>query len=101
MACFLSPIRPVCYIIPTTEIYFQSSLSIGFEVVHDQGPSMNGINLKIVCRCCGNNMFKDPDDDDGEGFVSSFGTHEDAMLSPPMACYYHKLVWFHTTWHQY
>ena len=42
---------------------------------------MNGINFKIVCRCCGNNVFKDPYDDDDEGFVSSFDTLEYAILS--------------------
>ena len=37
-------------------------------------------------------MFKDPDgEDDDEGFVSSFVTLEDAMLSLPMACYCHRL----------
>ena len=35
-------------------------------------------------------MLKDHDDDD-KGFLSSFGTHEDAMLSLPMACYHHRL----------
>ena len=35
-------------------------------------------------------MFKDPYDDN-EGFVSSFATLEDAMLSLPMACYYYRL----------
>ena len=38
-------------------------------------------------------MFKGPDDDD-EGLVSFFGTLEDAMLSLPMACYYHRLTSF-------
>ena len=60
------------------------------EVAFDQGPSMNGINFKIVCRCCGKNVFKDLDDD-SEGFLSSFDILEDAMLSLPMACYYHRL----------
>ena len=60
------------------------------EVGFDQVPSINGINFKSVCRCCGKNVFKDPDGDD-EGFVSSFGTLEDTMLSLPMACYYHRL----------
>ena len=64
--------------------------SMMIEVGFDQGPSMNVINFKIVWRCCGKNVFKDPDDDD-EGFVSSFVTLEDAMLSLPMACYYHRL----------
>ena len=36
-------------------------------------------------------MFKDPDDDDDEGFVSSFATFKDEMLSLPMACCYHRL----------
>ena len=35
-------------------------------------------------------MFKDTEDND-EGLVSSFGTLEDAMLSLPMVCYYHRL----------
>ena len=48
---------------------------------------MNDINFKIICGCCRKNAFKDPDDDDDEGFVSSFSTLEDAMLSLPMACY--------------
>ena len=64
---------------------------IRIELGFDQGPSMNGINFKIVCRCCGKNDFKDPNDDDDEGFVSSFGTHEYAMQSLPMACYYQRL----------
>ena len=51
---------------------------------------MNGINFMVVCRCCRKNVFKDPDDDD-EGFVSSVGTLDDAMLSLSMACYYHRL----------
>ena len=58
---------------------------------------MNGINFKIICRCCGKNIFKNPDDD--EGFVSFFGTIDDAMLSLPKACYYHRLksvVFFQT-----
>ena len=45
------------------------------------------INFKIVCRCFGNNLFKEPNDDDLEGLVSSLGTLEDAMLSLPMAYY--------------
>ena len=56
------------------------------EVGIEQGSFLNGINFKIVCRCYGKNVFKDPDDD-SEGFVSFFGTLEDAMLSLPMACY--------------
>ena len=51
---------------------------------------MNGINFKTICRCCGKNVFKDPNDDDN-GFVSSFSTLEDVMLSLPVACYYHRL----------
>ena len=31
--CSLSPMRPVCYITPTMEICFQSSLSNGFEAI--------------------------------------------------------------------
>ena len=57
------------------------------EVGFDQDPSMNGINFKIICRCCGKNVFKYPDDEN-EGFVSSFGNLEDATLSLPMACDY-------------
>ena len=55
---------------------------------------MNGINFKIACRCFEKNVFKDPDDDDDEGFVSSFATLEDATLSLPMACYHHRLKSF-------
>ena len=65
--------------------------SMRIEVGFDQGPSMNGINFKIICRCYGRNLFKDPDDDDDEGFVSSFTTLEDAMLALPMAKYYYRL----------
>ena len=65
--------------------------SMRIEVGFDQGPSMNGINFKIVCRCCGKNIFKDHDEDDDEGYVSSFGTLEDAMQSLSMSCYYHRL----------
>ena len=64
--------------------------SMRIEVGLDQWPSMNGIIFMIVCRCCRKNVFKDPDDDDKE-FVSSFGTLENAMLSQPMACYFHRL----------
>ena len=60
------------------------------EVGFNQGPSINGINFKVICRCCGKNVFKDPDDDD-DGFVSSFGTLKNAMMSLNMACYYHRL----------
>ena len=35
MECSLPPVRPVCYINPITEIYFRSSLSIGFEVMYE------------------------------------------------------------------
>ena len=55
-----------------------------------QCTSKNGISFEIICRCCGKNVFKDFDDDD-EGIVSSFAIFEDAMLSLPMACYYHRL----------
>ena len=55
-------------------------INVGF----DQVPSMKSINFKIVYRCCEKNVIKDPDDDD-EGFVSSFVTLGDAMLSLPMA----------------
>ena len=67
-----------------------SLASMRMEVEFDQGLSVNGINFKILCRCCEKNDFKDPDDDD-EDFISSFATLEDAMLSLPMACYYHRL----------
>ena len=53
---------------------------------------MNGINFKILCRCCGKNVFKDHADNDSEGMESSFGTLEDSMLSLSMACHYHKLI---------
>ena len=66
-------------------------VSIKIEVGFNQGPSTNGINSEIVSRCCEKNVFKDPDDDDDEGFISSFVTLEDAMLSLPMACYCHRL----------
>ena len=59
--------------------------SMKIEVGFNQSPSMNGINVKIACRCYGKNLFKDPDDD-SECFVSSFGTLEHVMLSLPMAC---------------
>ena len=35
-------------------------------------------------------MFKDPDDKN-EGIVSSIATLDDAKLSLPMTCYYHRL----------
>ena len=65
--------------------------SMRIEVVFDQSPPMNGITFKIACNFCGKIVFEDTDDDDKD-FVSSFGTLEDAMLSLPMACYYHRLV---------
>ena len=65
-------------------------ISIRIEVGSNQGPSINCITFKIICRCCEKNVFKDPDND-VKGFVSSFGSLEDAMLSLPMACYYHRL----------
>ena len=60
------------------------------EVAFNQGPSMNGINFKITCRCCGKNVFEDSDDDDDDdddddGFVSSFATLEDA-------CQWHAII---------
>ena len=39
-------------------------VSMRIEVGLDQRPSMNGINLKIVCRCCMKNVLKEPGDDD-------------------------------------
>ena len=36
--------------------------SMKIEVGFDQGHSMNGINFKIIWRCCVKNVFKDPDD---------------------------------------
>ena len=74
---------------PLMEVALLANIRI--QVGFDQGPSMNGIYFKIVCRCCKKNALKDPDDDDGEDFVSSIGTLEDAMLSLPIACYYHRL----------
>ena len=62
------------------------------EVGFDQGPSMNDINIKIGCKCCGKNVFNDSHDEE-EGFVSSFGTLEDEMLSLP----WHVIV---TGWNQ-
>ena len=64
--------------------------SVRIEVGLNQGSSVIEINFKLVCRRCRKNVFKNPDDND-EGFVSSFGTLEDATLSLPKACYYHKL----------
>ena len=74
---------------PFMEVVLLASMKI--EVGLDQGPSMDGINFKIVCRCCEKNVFKDPDDNDDEGFVSSIATLKDTMLPLPMACYYHRL----------
>ena len=65
-------------------------VSMMIEVGLDQGPSINGINFKIICTCCVKNVFKDLDNDD-EGFVSSFITLEDAMLSLSITCYYNRL----------
>ena len=65
--------------------------SMRIEVGFDQGPSMNVINFKIICRCHGKNVFKYPYDDDTKGFVSSFGTLESAMLSLSMTCHCHRL----------
>ena len=67
--------------------------SMRIEVGLNQGPSLKGINFKIVCKCCGKNTFKRPDVDD-KGFVSSFATLEDEMMSLPMACYFHSLKSF-------
>ena len=73
---------------PLMEVAFFASTRI--EVGFDQGPSINGINFKIVCRCCRKNVFKVPDED-SKSIVSTFGTLEDTMLSLPIACYYHWL----------
>ena len=54
------------------------------KVEFDQGTSINGIYFKAACRCCGMTLFKDPDED-SKGFVSFFGTLEDAILSLPMS----------------
>ena len=74
--------------LPFMEVVLLASMRI--EVRFDQWPSMNVINYKIIRRFCGKNVFKDPDHD-SEGFVSSFVTLEDAMLSLTMSCYYHRL----------
>ena len=66
--------------------------SMRTEVGFNKGPSMNGINFKIVCRCCRRNVLKDPDDDDDEDFVLFFHHLEDVMPSLSMACYYHWLI---------
>ena len=63
---------------PLMEVTLLANMRI--EVRFDQGPSMNGINFKIICRWCRKNVFKDPDDDD-DRFVSSFGTLDDVLLS--------------------
>ena len=73
---------------PLMQVILLANMRI--EVAFYQDPSMNGINLKNVCRYCKKNVCKDPDED-YEGFLSSFATLEDAMLSLPMACYYHRL----------
>ena len=73
-----------------TDFYFKAAIKksplkevvlltcMRMEVEFDKSHSINGINFKIICRCCRKNAFKDLDDDD-EGFVSSFGTLEDVM----------------------
>ena len=61
-------------------------IKVGF----DQGGPINGINFKIVCRCCGMNVFKDSDED-SKGLISSFGTLGETLLSLLMACYNHRL----------
>ena len=65
-------------------------VSIRIEVEFNQGPSMNGINFKIVGKCCGKNVFNNPNDNN-EDFVSFFATLENAMLSLLIACHYHRL----------
>ena len=35
MECYLSPMSPVCYLLPTTKIHFWASLSICFEVIYE------------------------------------------------------------------
>ena len=76
-------------IVPSMKIVFLASMRI--EVGFNQGQSMNGINIKMDYKCCGKNVFRDPAENDSEGLVSSFGILEDAMLSLPMAFYYHRL----------
>ena len=73
---------------PLMEVALLASKMIDVGFV--QGPSINGINFKIFCRCCGKNVLKDPDDD-SERFLSAIDTLEDAMLSLPKACYFHWL----------
>ena len=53
--------------------------NIRVEIRFVKGPSMNGINFKIVCRFYGKNVLKDPDDH-SEGLVSYLSALEDAML---------------------
>ena len=43
MECSLSPMRPVCYIIPTTENNFQTSLYFCFEVIHENPCKLQSI----------------------------------------------------------
>ena len=74
--------------LPLMEVALLASMRI--EVEFHQGLSTNSINFEIIHRCCEKNLFKDPDDDD-KGFVSSFCTLEDAMLSLLMAFYYYRL----------
>ena len=47
---------------PLMEVVLLASMRI--EVGFDQGPTIKGINFKIICRYCQKNVFKDPDDDD-------------------------------------
>ena len=63
------------------DVVLLSSMSI--EVGFDQCLSKNGINFKIICRYSEKIVFKDPDDsdDNDEGFVLSFATPEDTILS--------------------
>ena len=65
------------------------------DVGFDKGSSMNGINFKLVCKCCEKNVFKDldddDDDDDDEGFESLLATLKNAMMSLPMLCYLCRL----------
>ena len=67
------------------------------EVGFNKGPSMNGINLKIVCSCCEKNVFKDPDDED-EGFVLPFATLEHRIVCFILHQEKKKnLIWSHST----
>ena len=54
-------LKPVTKNAPSMEIAVLANkrMDIGFG----QGLLINGINLKVVCRYCGKNVFKDPDDD--------------------------------------